>query len=120
MNGMATAAPEDHDEIHELQATLRRALADWDAAGPDKRDTAFAQLVPAADDLVEAKRHQLQTRAAIKADRIRDWAGRILLMSAALLVGALALFGAGMWWALLALPLLGIGLYLQIPGRNRG
>lgn len=116
---MAMAAPEDHDEIQELQAKLRRALADWDAAGPGPRDDAFAQVVPAADALVAAQQHQLRRRAEVKAALLRDWTGRIMLVTAAVLVGALLLAGASPWWTLLAVPLLAAGIHLLISRRNR-
>jgi hypothetical protein len=117
---MATAAPEDHEDIYELQANLRHVLADWDSAGSADRDEVFARLVPATGDLVTAQQDRLRERAEEKAGRLRDWGGRILLVIAVLLVGTLLLLGANPWWALSGAPLAAAGIYLLLAGRTSG
>jgi hypothetical protein len=115
---MAKAAPEDYEKIRELQTSLRRVLHHWDATDAGQQTAAFSRIVPAADDLVAEHHNRLQRQVRLAASRKQDWTGRILLALAALLVGTLVLISASMWWALLALPLLGFGLSALVMARR--
>jgi hypothetical protein len=118
---MATAAPEDHEKIRELQASLRRVLDHWDATHPDQQTEAFSRVVPVADDLVAAHQARLREQAELKADQVRDWVGRVLFLLAALLpTGIVLLLDGSAWWLLAIVPLLAAGMYLQISRRTRG
>jgi hypothetical protein len=115
---MATAPPEDHEKIRELQASLRRILHHWDATDPGQQTAAFSRIVPAADDLVTEHHKQVRRQARLAASRKQDWTGRILLLVAGLLLATLILLGASMWWALLLVPLAGFGLYSLVMARR--
>jgi Flp pilus assembly protein TadB len=118
MDAMAKAAPEDHEKLRELQASLRRALHHWDATDTGQQTAAFSRIVPAADDLLAEHHRRVQRQVRLRASRKQDWTGRILLALAAVLLLTVILLGVSMWWALLALPLLGFGLSSLVMARG--
>jgi hypothetical protein len=115
---MATAAPEDHEKIRELQTSLRRVLHHWDATDPGQQTAAFSRIVPAANELVIEHHKQVQRQVRLTASRKQDWTGRILLLVAGLLMVTLVLLGVSLWWALLLVPPAGFGLYYIVMARR--
>jgi Flp pilus assembly protein TadB len=105
-------APEDHEKVQVLQASLRQALDQWDNTDVEQRPQTFAHLAPAVNDLVAAQEENLRRRAAKRTAELRRASGWGLL--AAVVVGLVVLLVTGWnaWWLVLLVPAVLTAVYL--------